>query len=82
VRRLREADVRSLHGLQRGIGRVLQGAGRRASILRWVAPIMMPLVARSFIMPRLQRRLFFGVPLPPLDPAFGFRAEAAAPASR
>src|SRR6266850_1476280 len=26
------------------------------------------------VMPRLQRRLFFGVPLPPLDPAFGFRA--------
>ena len=81
VQRLREADVRSLHGLQRSIGRVLQGAGQRASILRWVAPIMLPLVARSFIMPRLQRRLFFGVPLPPLDPAFGFRAEAAAPAA-
>ena len=81
VQRLREADVRSLHGLQRGVGRVLQGAGQRASILRWVAPIMLPLVARSFIMPRLQRRLFFGVPLPPLDPAFGFRAEAAAPAA-
>ena len=26
------------------------------------------------VMPRLRRRLFFGVPLTPLDPAFGFRA--------
>ncbi len=86
VQRLREADVRSLHALQRGIGRVLQGAGRRSSILRWVAPVMLPLIARTWIMPRLQRRLFFGVPLPPLDPAFGFRAgtpsPAATPASR
>ena len=81
VQRLREADVRSLHALQRGVGRVLQGAGRRASVLRWVAPIMLPLIAHTFIMPRLQRRLFFGVPLPPLDPAFGFRSEAASPAA-
>jgi len=80
VQRLREADVRNLHTLQRAAGRVLQGAGRRASILRWVAPIMLPVIGRTWIMPRLQRRLFFGVPLPPLDPAFGFRAEAAAPA--
>jgi 2-polyprenyl-6-methoxyphenol hydroxylase-like FAD-dependent oxidoreductase len=81
VQRIREPDVRNLHSLQRGVGRVLQGAGRRASLLRWVAPIMVPIVAHTFIMPRLQRRLFFGVPLPPLDPAFGFRAEAKAPAS-
>ena len=81
VQRLREADVRSLHGLQRTLGAVLQRAGRRASIVRWVAPIMLPLIARTPIMPRLQRRLFFGVPLPPLDPAFGFRAEAPAPAA-
>ena len=81
VQRIREADVRSLHALQRGVGRVLQGVGRRASVLRWVAPIMLPLIAHTRIMPRLQRRLFFGVPLPPLDPAFGFRAEAALPAA-
>ena len=24
------------------------------------------------IMPRIQRRIFFGVPLPSIDPAFGF----------
>jgi len=81
VQRLREADVRNLHTLQRAAGRVLQGAGRRASILRWVAPIMLPLIARTRIMPRLQRRIFFGVPLPPLDPAFGFRAGTPSPAA-
>jgi len=52
-------DVRSLHGLQRSIGRVLQGrdsAPRSSDGSRRSCP----LVARSFIMPRLQRRLFFG----------------------
>ena len=29
--------------------------------------------ARSPVLPRFQRRLFFGAPLPPLDPAFSFR---------
>jgi len=81
VQRIREADVRNMHTLQRAAGRVLQGAGRRASILRWIAPIMLPLIARTRMMPMLQRRLFFGVPLPPLDPAFGFRGEAASPAA-
>jgi hypothetical protein len=27
----------------------------------------------SPLMPRLQRRIFFGAPLPPLDPAFTFQ---------
>ena len=27
----------------------------------------------SPLFPRIQRRIFFGVPLPPLDPAFSFR---------
>jgi len=35
---------------------------------------MLPLIAGTRIMPRQQRRFFFGAPLPPLDPAFGFRA--------
>jgi len=30
-------------------------------------------VLRTPLLPRIQRRLFFGVPLPPLDPAFSFR---------
>jgi hypothetical protein len=28
---------------------------------------------RSPLLPRVQRRIFFGAPLPPLDPAFSFR---------
>jgi 2-polyprenyl-6-methoxyphenol hydroxylase-like FAD-dependent oxidoreductase len=74
VQELREADVRTLHRLQRGAGRLLLGSGNRKSALRWVVPRMLPLIARSGLFPRLQRRLFFGAPLPPLDPAFGFRA--------
>jgi hypothetical protein len=31
------------------------------------------LVLHSPIMPKVQRRIFFGAPLPPLDPAFSFR---------
>jgi hypothetical protein len=30
----------------------------------------------SPLMPRVQRRIFFGAPLPPLDPAFSFRETA------
>jgi hypothetical protein len=30
-------------------------------------------VLHSPIMPKVQRRIFFGAPLPPLDPAFSFR---------
>jgi hypothetical protein len=33
----------------------------------------LPLVARSLVFPRVRRRLFFGAPVPPLDPEFGFR---------
>jgi hypothetical protein len=31
---------------------------------------------RSPLLSRVQRRLFFGAPLPPLDPAFTFRQAA------
>jgi len=34
---------------------------------------VIPLFLRSPLLPRVQRRLFFGAPLPPLDPAFSFR---------
>ena len=37
-------------------------------------PRALPLMVKVGLVSRLQRRLFFGVPLPPLDPAFGFRA--------
>jgi hypothetical protein len=35
-------------------------------------PTLLPLMLNSPLLPRIQRRLFFGVPLPPLDPAFAF----------
>ena len=40
-------------------------------------PGLLPLVLRSPLLPMVQRRLFFGAPLPPLDPAFTFREPAA-----
>jgi 2-polyprenyl-6-methoxyphenol hydroxylase-like FAD-dependent oxidoreductase len=73
VQALREADVRTLHRLQRGAGRVLLGSGSRNPLLRWLVVRALPLIIRSGLLPLLQRRLFFGAPLPPLDPAFGFR---------
>ena len=68
------ADVRTLHRLQRRAGRALlaPGGGTRSRTL--AAPIRVPLTVRSPLLPRLQRRMFFAVPLPPLDPAFSFRA--------
>ena len=76
VQELREADVRTLHRIQRVAGRGLLGTASRNPAIRWILPKALPLAARLGLMPRLQRRLFFGVPLPPLDPAFGFRAGA------
>jgi 2-polyprenyl-6-methoxyphenol hydroxylase-like FAD-dependent oxidoreductase len=74
VQALREPDVRTLHRLQRAAGRTLLASGGPNPILRWLIPRMLPLAARSGLFPIVQRRLFFGAPLPPLDPAFGFRA--------
>ncbi|MGH7303487.1 MAG: FAD-dependent monooxygenase, partial [Candidatus Rokuibacteriota bacterium] len=73
VQRLREADVRTLHRFQLGAQRVLLGQGSRNPVVRWLAETTIPLIVRSPLMARLQRRLFFGAPLPPLDPAFSFR---------
>ena len=42
-------------------------------MLQWLVPRVLPLVLHSPIMPKVQRRIFFGAPLPPLDPAFSFR---------
>jgi 2-polyprenyl-6-methoxyphenol hydroxylase-like FAD-dependent oxidoreductase len=77
VQRLREDDVRTLHRLQIGAQRVLLGQGGGNPILRWLVPRMLPLFLRSPLLPRVQRRIFFGAPLPPLDPAFSFREEEA-----
>jgi hypothetical protein len=65
--------VRTLHRLQLGAQRVLLSQASRNPIVRWLVPRIVPLLLRSPLLPRVQRRLFFGAPLPPLDPAFSFR---------
>ena len=82
VQRLREADVRTLHRLQLGAQRVLLGQGSRNPITKWLVQTAIPLLIRSPLVPAVQRRIFFGAPLPPIDPAFSFREPAAAPAGR
>jgi 2-polyprenyl-6-methoxyphenol hydroxylase-like FAD-dependent oxidoreductase len=76
VQRIREADVRTLHRLQLGAQRVLLGQSTGNPMVRWIVPRLLPLLLRSPLLPRVQRRLFFGAPLPPLDPAFTFRDAA------
>jgi 2-polyprenyl-6-methoxyphenol hydroxylase-like FAD-dependent oxidoreductase len=74
IQRLREGDVRTLHRLQLGAQRLLLSQSTGNPLLRWLLPKVLPLVLRSPLLPRVQRRLFFGVPLPPLDPGFSFRS--------
>src|SRR5262249_3907831 len=74
VQALRESDVRALHVLQLQARGTLLRSGSRSRALRWLVQKALPLAVRSRLFPRLQRRLFFGAPLPPLDPAFSFRA--------
>jgi len=74
VQAVRESDVRTLHRLQLGAQSVLLAGARRGRLTRWVLPWLLPVALRSPLMPRLQRRIFFGAPLPPLDPAFSFRS--------
>ena len=50
-------------------------------ILSWLVPKVLPLLLHSPLLPRIQRRLFFWAPLPPLDPAFRFQDEGAAQAA-
>ena len=73
VQRLREDDVRTLHRLQLGAQRILLGQGSSNPIVKWLVPKVLPVFLRSPLLPRAQRRIFFGAPLPPLDPAFSFR---------
>ena len=82
VQRLREADVRTLHRLQLGAQGVLLGEGSRNPIVKRLARTAIPLLLRSPLMPLVQRRLFFGAPLPPIDPAFSFREPARTAAGR
>jgi 2-polyprenyl-6-methoxyphenol hydroxylase-like FAD-dependent oxidoreductase len=72
VQDLRVGDVKTLHRLQRTAGRGLIGSGSGNPVLRWLIQRALPLAARSWVFPIVQRRLFFGAPLPPLDPAFRF----------
>ena len=76
VQRLREADVRTLHQLQLRAQQVLLGQLGGRHVMKWLLPKMLPLVLRSPLMPKIQRRIFFGAPLPPLDAAFSFREAA------
>jgi 2-polyprenyl-6-methoxyphenol hydroxylase-like FAD-dependent oxidoreductase len=77
VQRIREADVRTLHRLQTRAQQVLLGQQSGRSIAGWLMPKIMNVALRTPLMPRIQRRIFFGVPLPPLDPAFRFAKEPA-----
>ena len=81
VQALRDKDVRTLHKLQRTAGTTLLGTGSGNPVVRWVVPRLMALAVKVGLFPILQRRLFFGVPLPPLDPAFRFTDAAPGPAS-
>jgi 2-polyprenyl-6-methoxyphenol hydroxylase-like FAD-dependent oxidoreductase len=73
VQRLREQDVRTLHRMQLRAQQVLVSQDGQSPLLKWLVPRVLPLVLHSPIMPKVQRRIFFGAPLPPLDPAFSFR---------
>ncbi len=77
VQRLRVDDVRTLHRLQLRAQQVMLGAASTRSLAGRIVPKIFPLLLRSPLLPRIQRRIFFGVPLPPLDPAFSFRSAAA-----
>jgi 2-polyprenyl-6-methoxyphenol hydroxylase-like FAD-dependent oxidoreductase len=77
VQRLREADVRTLHRLQLQAQRLMLGRFDSNPVSKWMVPKVLPLLLRSPLMPRIQRRIFFGAPLPPLDPAFSFREPVA-----
>jgi 2-polyprenyl-6-methoxyphenol hydroxylase-like FAD-dependent oxidoreductase len=72
VQELREADVRTLHKLQIASQALLLAQNRRNPIVQWMLPKVLPILLSSPIVPSLQRRIFFGAPLPPIDPAFAF----------
>lgn len=74
VQRLRESDVRTLQRLQLGAQRVLLARPSTNPLVRWLRPRLLRLVLHSPLLPLVQRRIFFGAPLPPIDPAFSFRA--------
>jgi 2-polyprenyl-6-methoxyphenol hydroxylase-like FAD-dependent oxidoreductase len=78
IQQLREGDVRTLHRFQLGAQRVLLGQLGNNPVASWIIPKVLPLMLHSPLLPRIQRRMFFGAPLPPLDPAFRFPDESTA----
>jgi hypothetical protein len=72
VQRAREADVRTLHRLQLRAQQLLVSQ-ESGPVARRVLPAALRILLHSPLMPRIQRRVFFGAPLPLLDPAFSFR---------
>jgi len=74
VQQLREGDVRTLHRFQLGAQRVLLSQSGGNPVISWLIPKVLPLLLHSPLLPLVQRRLFFGAPLPPLDSAFSFRS--------
>ena len=74
IQQLREGDVRTLHRFQLGAQRILLSQSGGNPVLSWLLPKVLPLLLHSPLLPSVQRRLFFGAPLPPLDPAFSFRS--------
>jgi 2-polyprenyl-6-methoxyphenol hydroxylase-like FAD-dependent oxidoreductase len=73
VQAIREPDVRTLHRMQLRAQQALLGQGSANPLVRWLVPKAVRLLLNSPVLPLFQRRLFLGVPLPPLDPAFSFR---------
>jgi 2-polyprenyl-6-methoxyphenol hydroxylase-like FAD-dependent oxidoreductase len=74
IQQLRDGDVRTLHRFQLNAQRVLLASSGNHPVLNWLLPKVLPLLLHSPLLPRVQRRVFFGAPLPPLDPAFSFRS--------
>lgn len=75
IQQLREGDVRTIHRFQLGAQRVLLAQAGGNPVLSWLIPKVLPLLLHSPLLPRVQRWLSFGAPLPTLDPAFSFRSE-------
>ncbi len=73
IQRLRDDDVRTLHRVQRGVATVIAPGGG-TPFTRRLRAVLLPLIVRSPLLSVIQRRVFFTVPLPPLDPAFSFRS--------
>jgi hypothetical protein len=57
VQRLREDDVRMLHRMQLQAQQVIVGQDSNA-VMKWLGPKMLPLLLKSPVMPRIQRRIF------------------------